>query len=181
MARNREALKQAYAAKTRVEIARLEQQGVCFAGNAFSQVTLVKGEKEPDGAELLAGLDGDALRNSLIALGYAPEDWNALAACTRDGALLGEELFLQAIAALDPATIILCDEPAAQLARNAFAPELAGLASFDAAMLAPGAVVVARGIRIMNLGGFAAALGDNHSKQIMWRRLKQLPPLGEPY
>ena len=31
------------------------------------------------------------------------------------------------------------------------------------------------------LGGFADALADKDQKQLMWRRLKQLPPLGEPY
>jgi hypothetical protein len=34
---------------------------------------------------------------------------------------------------------------------------------------------------VLSLGGFAAALGDKQQKQIMWRRLKQVPPLGEPY
>ncbi|MBQ9620366.1 MAG: hypothetical protein IJR41_00320, partial [Atopobiaceae bacterium] len=90
-------------------------------------------------------------------------------------------LFLNAIMALDPATLILCDEAAADLARNVFAEDLAQLADFDAAMLVPGALTVVRGIRTLNLGGFAAALGDNREKQIMWRRLKMLPPLGEPY
>jgi hypothetical protein len=37
------------------------------------------------------------------------------------------------------------------------------------------------GMRVMNLGGFSAALSDPRKKQLMWARLKQLPPLGEPY
>ena len=181
MAGDRTALREAYAAKARAEEEGLRARGVRFAGNAFSSVTLVKGEPEPDGAAPFSGEDGIALRNSLIRLGYAPEDWSAFAACTDDGTPLDEALFLEAVMMLDPATLILCDEPAASLARNVFAPELAALDDFDAAMLAPGVVVSARGIRMLNLGGFAAALGDNGAKQIMWWRLKQLPPLGEPY
>ena len=101
--------------------------------------------------------------------------------CDDAGAPLADELFLSAIVTLDPATLVICDEAAARLARNVFAEDLAQLADFDAAMLAPGALAVVRGIRMMNLGGFAAALGDNREKQVMWRRLKMLPPLGEPY
>jgi len=181
MARDRAVLKEAYVGKTHAEIALLEQSGVRFAGNAFSSVTLVKGEPEPDGAVPFSGADGKALRDSLMALGYAPEDWSAFLACDSAGAPLGEDLFLQAIVTLDPATLILCDEMAADLARNVFAAELVELADFEAAMLAPGALVLVRGIRMMNLGGFAGALGDNRAKQTMWRRLKMLPPLGEPY
>ena len=181
MARDRSALKEAYVAKMTAEITALEERGVRFSGNAFSSVTLVKGEPEADGAAPFSGADGTALRNSLMALGYAPEDWNAFLSCDDAGNPLDDALFAQTIAALDPATLILCDEAAADLARNAFAPELVELADFDAAMLAPGALVVVRGIRMMNLGGFAQALGDNQAKQIMWYRLKQLPPLGEPY
>lgn len=181
MARDRAGTREAYAAKTRAEIASLAEQGVLFAGNAFSSVTLVKGEPEADGAAPFSGPDGRALRDALMALGYAPEDWSALLSCDADGAPLADDLFLTAIMALDPATLILCDEAAADLARNVFAEDLARLADFDAAMLAPGALTVVRGIRTLNLGGFAAALGDNREKQIMWRRLKTLPPLGEPY
>ena len=181
MARDRASLKEAYAGKTRAEVALLEERGVMLVGNAFSSVTLVKGAPEADDAAPFSGPDGKALRDSLIALGYAPEDWNAFLACTADGVPLSEELFLRTIVVLDPATLILCDEPAADLARNVFAPELSELADFDAAMLVPGTLATVRGMRIMNLGGFADALGDNHEKQIMWHRLKKLPPLGEPY
>ena len=37
------------------------------------------------------------------------------------------------------------------------------------------------GMRFLNLGGFAAALGNPRQKQVMWARLKQVPPLAEPY
>ena len=48
-------------------------------------------------------------------------------------------------------------------------------------MLSPGAVAHVCGMRVLNLGGFAAALADAHEKQVMWARLKQIPPLGEPF
>ena len=44
-----------------------------------------------------------------------------------------------------------------------------------------GNVVHLLGMRVLNLGGFAAALGDAHEKQVMWARLKKIPPLGEPF
>ena len=74
MARDRAGTREAYAAKTRAEIASLAEQGVLFAGNAFSSVTLVKGEPEEDGAAPFSGPDGRALRDALMALGYAPEE-----------------------------------------------------------------------------------------------------------
>ena len=181
MARDRAVLRDAFVGKTEAESASLAARGVRFAGNAFSSVTLVKGEPEADGSAPFSGADGKALRDALLALGYAPEDWNGFLSCDDAGAPLADELFLSAIVTLDPATLVICDEAAARLARNVFAEDLAQLADFDAAMLAPGALAVVRGIRMMNLGGFAAALGDNREKQVMWRRLKMLPPLGEPY
>jgi hypothetical protein len=36
-------------------------------------------------------------------------------------------------------------------------------------------------MRMLNLDGFEDALGDQRQKQLMWARLKQIPPLGEPY
>ncbi len=181
MARDRAALRKAYQGKVDAEAAALAEQGICFSGNAFSSVTLAKGDARDECAAPLSGEDGTALRRSLIALGYAPEDWNAFLTCDEEGMPLSAELFLHVVATLDPATLILCDEAAAHCARNAFASDLAELDDFDAAMLAPGALAIVRGIRVMNLGGFSAALDDNREKQIMWARLKKLPPLGEPY
>ena len=48
-------------------------------------------------------------------------------------------------------------------------------------MLADGEVAQVLGMRVMALGGFAASLSSQHEKQLMWARLKQIPPLGEPY
>ncbi len=49
------------------------------------------------------------------------------------------------------------------------------------AMLDEGVVAVVLGMRFLNLGDFAAALADPKQKQVMWARLKQVPPQGEPY
>lgn len=87
----------------------------------------------------------------------------------------------RALAALDPATLVCCDEAAAQTVRDAYADDLAELQSFQEAMLEPGYVVSVHGVRVLALGGFASALSDQRQKQLMWARLKQIPPLGEPF
>ena len=52
---------------------------------------------------------------------------------------------------------------------------------FRSAMLSPGWPVHTRGMRVMALGGFEAALDDPGRKRVMWERLKQLPPLDQPF
>lgn len=181
---SREERRERYLAKAHVEFNGLAERGVVMAGNAFSQVLLVKGEPTADehtGGGLFGGADGKALRAALQALGYAPEDWAGLAAWDKTGERLAPELFREAICTLDPSTLIVCDEAAACLVREAYADDLALLESFNEAMLADGVQAMVAGMRVMALGGFAAALADDHQKQIMWRRLKTLPPLGEPY
>lgn len=156
-----------------------------MAGNAFSSVLLVKGdlsESERSGASLLSGEDGVALRKALCALGYAPEDWAAVSSQGSAGAgSLAPELMRQTVAVLDPATVIACDETAANALREAYANELASVDDFDQAILAPGKVARVLGMRVLNLGGFAASLDDQGDKQLMWARLKRVPPLGEPF
>ena len=49
------------------------------------------------------------------------------------------------------------------------------------ALLVPGVVTHVLGMRVLNLGGFEESLADPRAKQLMWYRLKQLRPLGEPY
>lgn len=165
-----------YANKTRAELAELADQGVITAGNAFASVLLIKGvpnEGESQGDPLLGGTDGKALRAALSALGYAPEDWCALACWLRDGGFLSPEQLRYAFAVLDPATVILCDDAASALVRDAFVDDVFGLEE--------GKVRVVRGMRMLSLGGFEDALAAMPTKQIMWARLKQVPPLGEPY
>ncbi|WP_077598547.1 hypothetical protein [Olsenella urininfantis] len=185
MASLREERRMAYVEKARAELSGLAGRGVSMGGNAFSSVLFLKGElsaSERDGGRLLAGEDGDALRASLAALGYAPEDWCALSVLdSRSGEPLSAPLLLEAVLALDPATLVACDEPAAACLREALAQELVALEDFRQAMLEPGLVVQLLGMRVMNLGGFAASLADARQKQLMWARLKQLPPLGEPF
>lgn len=191
MAREREEMREAYLAKAHYEIAGLVERGVVMSGNAFSSVLFVKGafdspatsdaDKSAAKQPLLSGADGRALRSALQALGYAPEDWVALSAVRADGKPLTSALFREAVAALDPETLVLLDEPAAELARETYAAELAELPDFNDAMLNPGTLITLLGMRILALGGFAAALADKRQKQIMWHYLKSIPPLGEPY
>ena len=174
----------AYAAKAREELGALTAQGAIMAGNAFSPVLFLKGAPEQEEhaqGSPLCGADGKALRASLAALGYAPEEWCALLSVDAHGDTLDPLLLREAIAVLDPSTLIICDEEAANAVRNTYADDLAALDDFEQAMLVPGKLAQLLGIRTINLGGFAAALGDPHEKQVMWARLKLVPPLGAPY
>lgn len=184
MASEREARRRAYLDKTAAETDGLAARGAIFGGNAFSEVLLVKGElseAEKGGEPPLSGADGKALRASLDRLGYAPEDWEWALAVDADGSPLDVELFRETVCALDPATLVCCDEAAANLAREAYADELALLDRLEEAMLLPGEIAQILGMRVLNLGGFEAALGDAHEKQVMWARLKKIAPLGEPF
>ena len=184
MATTRDERRLAFVNKVATEVAMLEAAGVVLAGNAFSSVCFLKGElsrQEREGAALLSGADGDALRASLAALGYAPEDWCAAATCLRDGRSLTADTLVRTVVTLDPSTLIICDDAAAAAVRGAYADELSSLPDARQSALEAGWVVPLLGMRAMNLGGFAAALLDQRQKQLMWARLKQLPPLGEPY
>lgn len=176
--------KEALAAAAAQELAGLEKRGVMMAGNAFSPVVLVKGElneAERAGSELLSGADGEALRSALSAIGWAPQDFCALSAVDVEGAALPVELFREALEALDPEAVVLLDNAAADLMREAYADGLAIIEDFDTAMLMPGLVASVLGRRVLALDGFEAALAAPAEKQRMWAYLKQLPPLGAPY
>ena len=178
----------------RLELEELARRGVRVCGNAFSPVVLVKGalnDAERDRAAVLSGADGRALRAALERLGYAPEDFCALAAVFGPGEegvvathapgdALDPETFRWALETLDPEAVVLLDDAAAAAMREAYAEELAQVEQFDVAMLAPGLVARVLGRRVLALGGFEAALGDDRAKQRMWAYLKQLPPLGSP-
>lgn len=184
MGLSRDMRRERYVAKTRAELEGLAARGVIMTGNAFSSVLLLKGQPTDDeraGSAPFRGDDGAALRAALQALGYAPEDWAGMATWTGTDGVLESPLLREGVCALDPATLIVCDEPAANLVREAYAQDLASLESFEEAMLVEGVVIHVAGMRVLNLGGFADALADKQQKQLMWRRLKQIPPLGEPY
>jgi hypothetical protein len=184
VAYNRRDRTQAYLSKARHDLTSLAERGVVMGGNAFSSYVFAKGELSPEeasGGALLGGADGRALRASLEHLGYAPEDWAALSTTSAAGGDLDPMLLREAVCALDPSTLVACDEAAAHVLRAAYADELSRLPDFPVAMLEPGYVAPILGMRVMNLGGFSAALADPCKKQLMWARLKQLPPLGEPY
>ena len=187
--------KEALAAMAEQEIEALVARGVRVAGNIFSPVVLLKGElnaEEQAGGVLLAGDDGVALRSALSAIGWAPEDFCALASVAGEGeagvattlepgSSLPVALFREALEVLDPEAMIALDETAADAVRNAYADALAEIEDFNAAMLKPGLVVQVLGRRVLVLDGFEKALADKHEKQRMWAYLKQLPPLGAPY
>ena len=184
MASERDARRRAYLDKATAELGALADRGALMGGNAFSSVLLVKGEltdAEKNGEPPFSGPDGTALRASLERLGYPPEDWAWLLAADGEGAPLDAALMREAVCALDPATMLCCDEAAAAVLRETYADELVALESLQEALLAPGAVARVLGMRVLNLGGFAAALGYSHEKQVMWARLKRIPPLGEPF
>ena len=78
MASERDARRRAYLDKAAAEVDALAARGVVMGGNAFSTVLLVKGkltEAEKNGDAPFSGADGTALKASLKALGYAPEEW----------------------------------------------------------------------------------------------------------
>jgi hypothetical protein len=163
-----------YANKARYEMRALDEMGVVTVGNALSPLLVVKGlpgSAEKAGGQLFSGTDGAALRAAFLALGYAPEDWAGVATWSREGAALDASAFRQAVVALDPATLVACDGVAASVVYEAFGGD----------PLMPGLVVRTAGMRMLNLDGFEDALGDQRQKQLMWARLKQIPPLGEPY
>ena len=178
MPTRRDSVRQAYVDKARFELGSLAARGAVMVGNAFSSVLLLKGEPsaaERDGAPPLSGPDGTALRASLRALGYAPEDWAALSTCADDGRPLPADLVGEQVLAL------AFDLVAARALREAYADDLSAIDDFDQAMLVPGTIACLRGMRVLNLGGFEAALSDPAQKQVMWSYLKRLAPLGEPY
>lgn len=174
----------AYVAKTEAELTSLAKQGARVCGNAFSPLLLLKGQpnvEERSGADPLSGADGAALRAATTSLGYAPEEWCAALTVDAAGKPLSAVLLRELICALDPGTIVTADNAAAAALREAYAEEFAALSSFEQAMLTAGYVVHVLGLRVLNLGGFEAALDNPHEKQRMWAYLKQIPPLGEPY
>ena len=198
MAITSEERKEALAAAAEQELAALQARGVRMAGNAFSPIVLVKGdlnEMERADGELLAGADGTALRSALSAIGWAPEDFCALASVAGrsegdaaggdsiavSGGPLPPSLFREALEALDPEAVVLLDAVAADAMREAYADALADIEDFDTAMLEPGLVAHVLGRRVLALGGFEAALSNKAEKQRVWAYLKQLPPLGAPY
>ncbi|WP_368133683.1 hypothetical protein [Collinsella bouchesdurhonensis] len=185
-------MKKAALEATRQELDALCARGVRMEGNAFSPIVLIKGdlnEEERAGGALLGGADGTALRASCTAIGYAPEDFCALAAVAGEGddpaltlgATLPTEVFREALEALDPEVVLLLDAAAADLMRETYADALVAIDDFDTAMLKPGLVAHVLGRRVLALDGFEAALGDKREKQRMWAYIKQIGPAGAPY
>ena len=174
--------KRAYADKNMAELTHIQQLGCVLAGNAYASVLLLKGTMDPaDASGLLSGTDGQALRAALNALGYDPADWCGLATVDTSGQTLAPATLRLAITTLDPTTLIVLDDAASQVLREAYASELSALSDVASALLTPGVVLTLNGMRTIALGGFAASLASPQQKQVMWSRLKLVPPQGEPY
>ena len=172
------------AEKLKVERDALERAQILLVGNACSEALIIKGEPgtaERSGSGLLSGTDGTALKAALLKLGYAPESWLGMATWKADGSDLSCEELRWAVTTLDVACIICVDETAANLVRCAYAEELSVIEDLSEAMIEPGHVTHLLGMRVIDLGGFEAALGDAHEKQVMWARLKTVPHEGSPY
>ena len=166
------------------ELERLDAEGLVIEGNVGSEVVLLKGVAGPaerEGRPLLSGADGEALKAALRALGFAPECFLGVACWDSAGYLVSPDLLRRAMAVLDPACLIVCDEQAASLVREAYAAELAALDDLDSAMLLPGALAHVCGMEVLALAGFEAALSDQREKKVMWARLKRISPEKEPY
>lgn len=193
MAQSSAEIKNALLNADKQELADLVSQGVRINGNGMSPIVLVKGKldaAELAGGELLAGADGTALRSALGAIGYAPEDFCVLAAVAgaadgtavaAPGQPLPVDTFREALEALDPEAVLLLDDEAANLMREAYADALVVIEDFDTAMLKPGLVAHVLGRRVLALDGFEDALANKAAKQRMWAYIKQLPPAGAPY
>ena len=171
-------LAQLYYERTREELAGLEGCGLLLAGHAFAPVLLLKGRlngPELAGGPLLAGDDGAALAAALDRLGYPADGWAGCSPCVRsaDGSWRPAEatLLAEAVEVFDPELVIALDTEAADALQGAW--------GLDAPLVA-GGVARVRGRRVLALGGFEAALSDPHAKQVMWARLKLVPPLGAP-
>lgn len=167
-----------YYKRTCEELAGLAGRGLSLAGHAFAPVLLLKGELNPAeraGGKLLAGPDGTALSAAFDRLGYPSDGWAACSVCAHaaDGSWepAAPRLLAEAVEVLDPELAVALDETAARALQAAW--DLPG--PFE-----PGRVHRVRGRRVLALGGFEAALADPRAKQVMWARLKRVPPLGAP-
>lgn len=171
------ALLDIYLARTREELTQLADAGFLAAGHAFASVLLVKGVLGPaelGGAPLLSGPDRPALLAALGRLGYLDDAWGACSTVVRAGSSwtpAEPEDVAWAVEVFDPELVIALDADAARALERAWNLE---------GPLVPGAVARVRGRRVLNLDGFEAALNDPQAKQLMWARLKQVPPLGAP-
>ena len=165
--------------RTRAEVDELAGAGFSLRGEACAQVCLLKGQlsdEELEGGALLGGPDGTALSSALAALGYPDGCWAAISTLVRapgqgTWAPAAPEELAWAVEVVDPELVVALDDEAAQALQAAFDVE---------AQLEPGEVTRVLGRRFLALGGFADALGDPGAKQLMWARLKRVPPLGDP-
>ncbi len=173
-----------YMSKMKEQVQILLDQGLLATGNSLGSVLILKGDLTfaDIHSGLLSGNDGVAFKNALTheKLGYSPDAWCAIGTKTADGKEFYPIQLREAIIALDAQTIIICDQPAQDAFRNAFADELADLPNLLDALLAPGQVVNVLGMRVLYLDGFEKCLTSEDQKRQRWEWLKLIPALKQP-
>ncbi len=173
-----------YMDKIKDQIKVLLDQGLIATGNSLGTVLILKGDltMKDLNSGLLTGADGEAFKAALThpRMGYAPDCWSAFATRTKDGSEFDSSQLRDAIIAADVQTVIICDAPAQEAFRNAFANELADLPDLLDALLAPGQVVKVLGMRVLYLDGFEKSLSFKEQKAQRWKWLLQIPELKEP-
>ena len=160
-----------YRAKARAEVDAAEAlvpgaSVVRGQGDLLADVLLVKGEPGPGDLakkRALAGADGAAIGKALDGPGMSPARF---AVCTRVGPAKAKRIErLRLLAeAVDPRTIVLLDEHAAEDYGRAFGMPTP----------APGVVVSMLGRDVLAVDGFEASLGDEKHKRHVWGQLKAL-------
>lgn len=160
-----------YRAKARAEIAVAEALAsgagvVRGQGDLLADVLLVKGDPGPGDIakkRALAGDDGVAIGRALDALGVSSARF---ALCTRVGRTGAERIERVRLLteAIDPRTVVLLDDEAAEDFARAF----------GCARPAPGAVARILGRDVVAVDGFEASLSDEGRKRRVWRQLKVL-------
>ena len=170
--------------KIKDQIQTLLDQGLLATGNALGTVLILKGKltMKDINSGLLSGADGEAFKAALThpRMGYAPDAWSAFGTRTKDGEEFDPQELREAIIAADVQTVIICDAPAQDAFRNAFAQELADLPDLLDALLAPGQVVKVLGMRVLYLDGFENTLTSKEQKAQRWKWLLEVPELKEP-
>ena len=174
-----EALRRAYQAKARAELAAADRLlggrvPVTGSGDPLGRVLLIKGAPGPDdtaAGSALAGADGAAAAKALQALGLDPASvWRT---CSRpgpgDAAARARRLEL-AVEAVDPALVLALDADASQ--------DLS--AALGLTPLRAGRPEIVRGRVLGAVDGLEASLTSEAAKARVWRQMKavarSLPP-----
>lgn len=152
--------------------ASLGARSIAWSGEADAGIALVKGtpgEADVRDGRALAGLDGDAARKALVALGLGDRVFATVSRpVPSDHHTLVARLALQ-LEAVDPGVIVALDPLAAADVAEAL----------TCTPPRPGAPVRVRGRIVLALEGLEASLGDETAKRRVWQQfqaLRSAPP-----